>query len=101
MLAAGVPARDTLNPVPAVRPKKLTYGLMLAAAILPPVIRIDLGLAPYGRLKVMAAAQPEAGLPVPVVIVTEPAESVEPAVIAVVGEVPQDIPDMATVGAIP
>jgi len=50
---------------------------------------IDFGAAPNGPWNVIVASQLDDVPPVPVVIVNEPALSVDPAVIAAVGAAPQ------------
>ena len=54
-----------------------------------PTTKMDLGAAPNGLLKVIVVSQVDEVPPVPVVMVNEPALSVEPAAMAALGVVPQ------------
>lgn len=77
----------------------MTAAPSFAAAALAAVKIAVLGVKPYAALKVMTAWQVLVCVPVPEVMVNDPAESVEPAVILALGEVAQDV-GVPIVGAV-
>ena len=94
------PAETPKSVVKVVAELLLTYGWRAeeTASVFPTTI-IDLGAPPYPVLKVMVVLQVDAEPPVPVVMLKDPAESVEPAVMAAEGLVPQ-LDGVLMVGAV-